>query len=616
MGKVLSTHSLNKISGNSRTAERNFEIEYLGNYLRDISSSVSQITQNSEQEFLEIGGKLQSFLTNSRQLSSEASIAASGISANTLSNGITEINWMLKKFSDSLMASANDIKEDKEELSAISSHVELILDGLDGFKKITRQLRMLGISTKIESSRLGDDDKGFNTLAENVEKLSNQINDKVVVISQKATFLLNEINKTTKELKNLEKDQNLESDAILNNTKLALEAFEDKYNQCSLQVGRISQSANSVSKNISEVVTLIQFHDITRQQMEHVHEALESISEQVNYETRQGTGDGVSNEKLGKIRDICELQSDQLANSSNEFVGAVENIVSRIKDVGDNVNDIFSDIVNLLGDEGDSKGASLGKVNEELSTILASMNRNNEIGLSLANSIKSIVEIVEDLSEYVFEIEEIGSEIEIIALNARIKAAHTGMNGLSLGVLAESIQRLSIDAKSQTVGASQILLDIRSISKSLKTGLELANSDNGSEDLTETNARVMGLINSIIGSETDAKSSITKLKLSVNSLKEEINATVEGIKIHRQTQAMTEEILNDLDRIGSELIKKVGKRTDKKKSIDGLETKYTMDSEREIHKKFSNKEYKTAEEKSAGTITNSEDNFGDNVDLF
>lgn len=593
-----------------------FQIENIVAYLNDIGNQIKHITGNSEQQFLEIGSKLQIFLTRSRAITLASSDAASSITGAILKNGITEINWLLKQFSQSLSSSSEVIKKDKSELMNILSNVSLILDGLEGFRKIVKHLRMLGISTKIESARLGDDDKGFNTLADHVEKLSHMINEKAAIISFKSSSLLLEINKTTKELDRLEKDQKNQSNLILNSTDTTLAQLEGKYNESSIRVENISKNSVNVSKNIGTIVTAIQFHDITRQQMEHVFEALDEMAGKAENDVISRPDEFKTSETFALVHDVCELQTKQFNNSINEFVDAVENIINHLKGVEDNVSEIFSETLNLLSQDDSSKGNTLNSVKEELSVILSGLNKNEEISIELSKSIKDVIEIVEDLAKYVLEIEEIGTEIEIIALNARIKAAHTGLNGLALGVLAEEIQKLSIDAKAETISITKILQNIGDVSKVLKLSIESSALDSENQRTSSTNEKIISLINSIIELEKETKSTIGKIRSDVNSLKEDINTTTGEIKIHHQHKAIAEQIIDRLHFITSGLKNRLDISSNRSQNVSKLLAKYTMDSERKIHNQFSEKEIQNESAEAFGLTDGSEDDFGDNVDLF
>lgn len=609
--------NLNRVEvGNKYRLTEEFSLRSVGGYLKQAFSAIRQLAENSEEQFLDTGSKLQSFLTKSKDLSKAASNTAESISDIILKKSITEINLLLGQFGQSLTESVDEIGTDKEELLSILSNVAHIIEGLEGFRKIVKHLRMLGISTKIESARLGDDDKGFNTLAENVEKLSNMISEKATAIHSKAALLQMEVIKTTKELEKLETSQKQQANVLVTNTTQTIGRLEKTYRDSSLKIDEIAKSSGEVSKNIGGIVTSIQFHDITRQQMEHVNEALEEAYNLIDWTQVSGIIDDDMEDKLAAIYNVCELQTFQFSNAITEFTEAIGNIIEKLSNVESNVTDIFSNMLHLFSEEGKTEKSSIGSVKNELDDILKGLKRNDEVSEQLSSSIKSVIEIVEDLSKYVLQIEEIGTEIEIIALNARIKAAHTGLNGLSLGVLAEEIQNLSIDAKAQTVSTTKILNEISVVSQKLKSNLDESVKKQKQKKTRESNEKILGLLNDISKLESITKRQIDTIRIEVNSFKEEINITVKEINAHHNNVQIVQEIIAKLNFISQGIKTNVDISTDREKAIINLKQRYTMEKERMIHDAFSEKKNIEAVGLNDTDEVHEENSLGDNVELF
>ena len=59
-----------------------------------------------------------------------------------------------------------------DDIDGVSRIVGELSGIVAAFAKIVKYLSMLGISTRIESARLGGDGRGFSTLADDVEKLA------------------------------------------------------------------------------------------------------------------------------------------------------------------------------------------------------------------------------------------------------------------------------------------------------------------------------------------------------------------------------------------------------------------------------------------------------------
>ncbi|MBU1101825.1 MAG: methyl-accepting chemotaxis protein [Bacteroidetes bacterium] len=579
--------------------------------INDVNYRIDSVISVSENDFLKIGGSLQQYLGSTRDLSSLSSQAAEYISEDILKKGIKELTWLLKQFGESLTDSAKEIRNDREELLLILSKINQISNEFKGFGKIVKQLRMLGISTKIESSRLGSEDAGFFQLAEYVDKLSGFIGDKVQGITTKSDFLIKEINRTAEKLNNLEIEQKEQSNTILQKTSQSLVIFENKYIECSNKANSISESSNLVRQNINDIVMSIQFHDITRQQMEHAKEALTEVKDIDRKHLTGGTPDEM--EEIGVVYDVCELQAYQLDYSANEFINAAKKIINNLNGVEDNVGAILSETCELLNEKDSRGGLSLLNVKDELTKVSNGIKNNFKITSELAISIKSVLGIIEDLANSVEEIEDIGSDIELISLNARIKAAHIGSDGASLGILSEEIQKLSISTKNQTESISLLLHATGETSKKLEENLDKGNDSGNSLEVTDN--KIHGLMNSMMELEKKASGIIETLKEDINGLKGNINETIDGITIHSKVEHEIGGIVSELHQVTSYLKPFVDPEEKREKNIKKLAGKYTMNQERKIHQQFIEGKMSSSN-KNHFEIQKDEDNLGDNVELF
>ncbi len=582
--------------------------------IEEINSALKNFSSKSEKAFLEIGNKLQSIYKDSKNIAGYASSIVSTISTDILQKGIAELELLLNDIGSHLSAESDKIFNDKNQLLNTHSKLSNIDNELDGFDKIVKRLRMLGISTKIESARLNIEDDGFFTLAENVDKLSNIINEKILLIKQKAEFLLVELMRTVTNLTSLEKKQCNEADIIMSKTIKSLNSFNEKRNGLSEKIKMITELSEEVTKNIGKIVSSIQFHDITRQQMEHTAQALDDIQNEIKGDNEL---DELSNRHLGITCDVYELQSIQLSNTLNEFVNAISTIVASLNSVGDNVASIISHSFELLCYNNGSKKNCLELFKEELAVISSGLLNNIKIGTQLSDSIKSIISIVDDLSLYVNEIEEVGSEIEIIALNARVKAAHFGTNGSALGVLAESIQRLSFEAKQQTGSTSTILVAIISESQKLRMDLESQSGTNANNRIVQIIDQINNLLDSMEKVETETSGKAEILKDKVNGLLSHINAANNQITIHETASNIVTPIIGELKDTAEFIKNNYEIDSNKKENTKQNFSKYTMLSERMIHENFS--ESQTTQVLSITKATNHNEvnnSLGDNVELF
>ncbi|HPN37441.1 MAG TPA: methyl-accepting chemotaxis protein [Melioribacteraceae bacterium] len=511
---------------------------------------------------------------------------------NNLARIILELNAYFKK-------SITNINNDKNELLKILGFIENISNEISNFKKIVKHLRVLGISTKIEIARLGTDDKGFSALVQNVDRLSEIIEQKAGNISQQANYLISEISRTNLDLDNLFIEQDRLSKNVLDSAAVSLEEFKNQYNKNKNFIEGTFENTKSITSNIGDVVVAIQFHDITRQQIEHINEAFNHLLEEIKLEDE----DTKLNET---IYDICEIQAEQLNHTADKFGEAVQDIIEKLNLIAKDFDSIFIDSEKLYINSHSNGKTQLESVCSKLMGISEALGKNVQIEEHLNKSINTAVDIVEELARYVQEIENIGDEIEIIALNAIVKAAHVGNEGSALGILAESIQKLSIEAKEQTGSITTKLENVNAIAQGLR--LSLNNSSIKDELISEKELKV--ITDKILKNESEAKRQFLSLNNDISAISKGISYFSSKINIHNKFLEIIYNIVSDINSILINIHPQIKPRT-KREFNDVLYKKYTMKSEREIHEKVINRKSISKEE---NKNTNLE--FGDNIELF
>ena len=101
--------------------------------LEQFSGRVHNFSEGSEGKFLDIGNKLQKYVSISSGLTKKSSNIAASISEEILNKGIKQLDWLLKEFTAYLEKSIKRIHIDKSELQLIRPDIDGIITELDGF---------------------------------------------------------------------------------------------------------------------------------------------------------------------------------------------------------------------------------------------------------------------------------------------------------------------------------------------------------------------------------------------------------------------------------------------------------------------------------------------------
>ncbi|WP_243309880.1 hypothetical protein [Fundidesulfovibrio agrisoli] len=560
----------------------------------------------TEKDFLRLGAQLEGFSSRS----SQTSALAAGLTELTSGEAVAEASAKLAANLERLGGICDVAATDRQlaELGRVGSMGAKLGEIMNDFARLVKHLSMLGVSTRIESARLGDQGAGFATLADDVEKLAGKIGESSGKILVSANELSNQCRSASISLKQMDEARKGCSISALSLLEADLSALEGLTRASREAADSVSSLSRSVVSSISEAVLSMQFHDIIRQQLEHVAEAAEEARDIA----RSGPGEGLAaeaadwEEVCDWLHSIADLQRSQLGNARTRFAKAMQTLEDSLASIGSQVREMASGAASLAAKEAGQEGV-LAQIEAGVGQIAASLREYSQLETGMGSIMAQVAESIAGMSSIVGEIEEVGSEIELIAINASIKAAHTGDEGKALGVLASAIQKLSVDARGQTARILELLGSVDAATFSAN-----AQGDQGAR----LEAVVSGLdaeVASIKALDHEAATQAAMVQSAAEELSGDIAAAVASLDfrwdlIDAVTAAETR--LQELvDELGAAL--PPGHRASRAPTLMQMLQRYTMDEERLVHEQALGL---------SGSVTTTasgdDDGLGDNVELF
>lgn len=580
--------------------------------------TLRQMAGTTENEFLQIGSKVQDFYIRSSDVTQMANRLVELVSGEN-SRLLTARLHQIMTDMESYLAEARTRSSDScATLKQVQNLLEKLSQPLEGFHKMNKTLRMLSISTKIESARLGELGSGFVNLALDVEKLSHQVSDKSAAIMSHRTLLANMIDSNLTTVQTSEIAQNATVASSLKSTLASLQVLLSVNERCTQFGARVATVSAEVTGNISEVVSSLQMHDMTRQQVEHVVEALERLFTDLS---------GMSNSTVDEERrlalivesgDVCELQEAQLRFAAAEIYSAVVSIVDNLRDVARKQSLMACETRNVAG-VADSSGTSfVDEMSSGMTAITTALSSCAIADRDMADTMKKVALTISEIAVFVADIEAIGSEIDLIALNSQVKAAHTGPEGAALGVLAEAIKQLSDEAVRQTDAVAVTLKSINASTEHLAFDTD-SDVENLSSRITTMQAEVTDILQALAGMNRELFSIMSGLSDRVASLTDDVEKTTSGIDVHERIKVMSDGVLEVLSQIVCHARQIVPASSEFIENLRYMEQRYTMQSERRIHEALARKRSGNSAvpaESVMETTVQDDSEFGDNVDLF
>jgi ABC-type transporter Mla subunit MlaD len=244
------------------------------NSLTELSQELRMFNAGTEEDFLTIGDYLQDFSRRAREISETSAGVASLMTGVEINNVIEILNQVLNRIGDL----GGECERLTAALQQIINTLNDIAQSMSGFMKIVKTLLMLGVFTRVESAHVGIIGSDFSALANQVNELAKDIeakSNKILSQSSSLVALIQQSLTNALSIKALQQDQ---LQRIIENSTDSLKSLHDKHNRSSSLSTNVALKYKHISNNIDQIITLLQVHDITRQQIDHVEKAISSLT--------------------------------------------------------------------------------------------------------------------------------------------------------------------------------------------------------------------------------------------------------------------------------------------------------------------------------------------------
>lgn len=566
-----------------------------------------------------MGSALSDIHRRAAAIAGTASSAEALLSGAEMEGAAARLREILDGMDAILSRSLADIGRNEEALRTIRAALGGVLARLPHFGKIVKRLRILGITTRIESARLGDGGFGFGTLAGHVDDLSELIEKKTAMIEACAREADKAVSQALLGAAAHAGSQRGRTRTIHDETTAHVALMTETRARSAAAAAAVSGRIAEESRRIGEIVASLQFHDITRQQLEHVAMAVSELADKLA-DARAGKVPGSPGPAEAAVlaRDVCDLQIAHIASAGKAFDQAVHGVIENLKGICETVEGISAQALETAGTMGRTGATALSGLEAGIARIANDLRESAAAAAGLDGVMGKAAGAIEEIYAFVNDIEEIGQEIEMVALNAGIKAARTGEQGAALGVLADAIQRLSVDARARTTASSQALRDIREAAAGLRpSSVPGAGGDGPGRDEASLAGDLGVLLESLHGTNARVGALLEELDRSFRGLSGDIEGIVGAISVHETVARGLEEAsavlcgLRDHVRNHS----REGTAGGTVSVIENLATRYTMHRERDIHEAVVRRAAPPPAHPGAGVSLGSGE-FGDNVEIY
>ncbi len=586
---------------------------------KKMAYDLKTIASETENEFLALGMKLQNFSVACIENAELATGVATQIESGD-GFSISSFKSLFEDIYNVIETTTETMSEGLEMVADLRLNLNEIIVMEEYFKKLARSITIIGTLIRIETAHAKQAE--FNVMTGVVDDLAKQILSSSREIFNTVQASIGKVMHVHGMIEPYIETFDRELSKVKERVKMILNELDGMAMQAKWLCERIGGRAAKITPEIGEVVTAIQFHDITRQQMEHVGEALDDSVEKLIDLSQLDNASKITS--IRWIYEVLKIQLAQIILIVKETNNAADLIAQHLSLVYDLSEAQAEDATMIIAEEesGSDKIKMIGIALDGLSKIL---NAIKTMGIEMAKSIYDITEKIGGMTEQVKKIEMISDSINLLSLNAIIKASKTGADGRTLVVLAEEISKLSSHASEKIGEGFKALKGILAKSENFKYVLQ----DKLQQQLTfseHISRQAKSSMENLLEDSKKIMDSMNRISAKTKILKDDITKVIKGINFNKLIEERLTNFHETLENIFNELGESVPaycmESEELAPDLTEMLKRYTMQSERRIHQTTSDKERSHAGTGDVELFGSDDDqsstdsSMGDNVELF
>jgi methyl-accepting chemotaxis protein len=567
-----------------------------------VAESIGRLTASSEAEFLRVGDRLREFFGRSQVLSKKAADVAARLSGEEAAEAARAIEELARELDHRTLTAGQRIESAQATLEEFQVRLDKVLALGRFFQQMVKHMKIFKVYFRIEAAHLSGNAEEFHGLAEEVGKQAQFIGDRVNGLLERVRALYGELMRAAGRFQHLRTSRAGRDQEARTRLTACLDGIGLRRRRSLEMAALLADRAQAVAAHLGEVVVSLQFHDIIRQRLEHVQSGLLELEKETDEKT---------------IRSMTGLQAAQLSGGHHDLETALTRMTTNLEGIGSRLRELSD---GLTSDRTDSLAGTcsfLDDLEKNLSSAGGALEQAQTAGQELDSALTGAARMMEDIQGFLKDVLEIGETVKYIALGATIKASRLGRDGAAIQVLAVEIRRLSADA---TLWSQEISETLRGLADSARileqssAGAENAAAGPSDPVLSTLQARMetLRMENQVQALDMD------QWNENVLSLAREVDGEAARV---RAEQGFPDGLKKEVQRLEGLAGPGFLRRSTAASAAGtdpwaGLAGRYTMASERVVHRTFVAGAPGASAKASPAGRKAADDDLGDNVELF
>jgi len=302
--------------------------------------------------------------------------------------------------------------------------------------------------------------------------------------------------------------------------------------------------------------------------------------------SNSGTGDKSDMALLARYVPAIEKMSEQLRQTSSQIEQSVVEVCNSFQGMAERARATVAKATGFLGEGSDAApgkrsfdelientGATLVKITNTIA-------ESGEISRRAVQSIQQIDIASEQISAALGMLEQLAKQNKMLALNARIEAAHAGSQGAGFEVVAIEVASQTQKSREVTTKVGALVENLRSLANVTLVDLRKINE----RDMERVEASQREANQSLIdlrAAHEEMKAMLTGMTDDGALLAKDISSAVRGMQFQDRVSQRIAHVVEELDAMRSRLLSRFG-AVPIESDADVDFKAYTMREEREV----------------------------------
>jgi len=215
--------------------------------------------------------------------------------------------------------------------------------------------------------------------------------------------------------------------------------------------------------------------------------------------------DAASEEVAASVTEISDgagAQTDHLQTVSDEL----NTLSATVEEIAASADEVAT-TAETASERGEVGRDAATEAMEELDTVEARIDRT-------ADAVAELTASIEEIDEIAAFIDHVGSQTDLLAINAAIEAAHAGEAGDGFGVVAQEVKSLAEETRDSADEVSGLIADITAHSE--ETLADVREMNRQVTDSLETVTEAIGEFETIVDMVTDIDASVAEVSAATD----------------------------------------------------------------------------------------------------